>query len=692
MKKTILFLLVIICCLMVSHSQNTVRGRVINAESGLAVEGVTVSTLDKNSNAITNSNGVFKIEKYNKQDTLYFSHLGFEVVKLLPKSGNLEIKISPASIQLTDVVVTGTKSEVARENVPLSVSTISNMEIEESGESALLPVISEKIPGLFVSERGITGFGVSTGAAGQISIRGIGGSPNTQVLILIDGQPQYMGIMGHPLPDSYVASDAQKVEVVRGPASIMYGSGAMGGVINIITKNQNADGYSIKAGTSFGSYNTQKYMATAGYKNKKLSTFISFNHDYTDGHRESSGFDIYNGYAKLSYNISEHLDITTDFNIAKFKTYDPGQINTNDTTFKNNGHWIDIMRGKASLSINNKYDKSNGAIKVFYNFGEHKIYDGFHSKDINTGIIVYQSAELFKNSNVTLGVDYKTFGGIAENILAMQGEGIVFGDTLQSELGVYAIAQQKIFSKLIINAGIRFENHSVFGDEMIHQAGFSYQPVENTTIKGIVSKGFRSPTIRELYLWAPANEDLKPERLMNYEIGIIQKLGNKINLELTGFYIEGENLINTIIVGGLPINMNTGEFYHSGCEFVLNYRPVKNLRINTNYSFLHMETPLLVAPEQQFYLGISYQYKKIRLAVNTQYIDKLYTVTTKNAEKTQYYTLINTRICYIFNDYITVYIAGNNLLNESYEINFDYPMQGTNFVGGLNFSLNRYKE
>ena len=76
----------------------------------------------------------------------------------------------------------------------------------------------------------------ASGAAGGISIRGIGGSPNTQMLVLIDGHPQFMGLMGHPLPDAYVASDVERVEVVRGPASILYGTNAMGGVINIITR------------------------------------------------------------------------------------------------------------------------------------------------------------------------------------------------------------------------------------------------------------------------------------------------------------------------------------------------------------------------------------------------------------------------------------------------------------------------
>ena len=110
---------------------------------------------------------------------------------------------------LDEVVVTGNRTLVNRNNVPMNITVVGRSEIENSSESALLPVLSERVPGLFVSERGITGFGVASGAAGGISIRGIGGSPNTQMLVLIDGHPQFMGLMGHPLPDAYVASDVE---------------------------------------------------------------------------------------------------------------------------------------------------------------------------------------------------------------------------------------------------------------------------------------------------------------------------------------------------------------------------------------------------------------------------------------------------------------------------------------------------
>ena len=121
-------------------------------------------------------------------------------------------------IHLNSVVVSANRIEVNRSSVPLTISIVDRERIESSSESALLPVLSEQVPGLFVTEKGITGFGVSTGAAGTINIRGVGGG--NKVLVLFDGQPQWAGLFGHSLPDTYVTSDVEKVEVIRGPGMV----------------------------------------------------------------------------------------------------------------------------------------------------------------------------------------------------------------------------------------------------------------------------------------------------------------------------------------------------------------------------------------------------------------------------------------------------------------------------------------
>ena len=144
--------------------------------------------------------------------------------------------------QIQDIVVTGTNMATENNKLPYSISIVSNKEIEESGQSKLLNVLSGRVPSLFVTERGIGGFGISTGGSGAIKIRGVGGSPTSQVLMMVDGQPQFAGIYSHHVADAYTTDYVEKVEVIRGPASVLYGSNAMGGAINIITKHARQEG------------------------------------------------------------------------------------------------------------------------------------------------------------------------------------------------------------------------------------------------------------------------------------------------------------------------------------------------------------------------------------------------------------------------------------------------------------------
>jgi len=581
------------------------------------------------------------------------------------------------TIQIEEVVVTGTPTKVNRNNVPLSVSVVNRATIEESDESALLPILNGRVPGLFVTERGVTGFGVAAGSAGQISIRGVGGNPTTGVLMLIDGHPQFMGIMGHPLPDSYVASDAERVEVIRGPASILYGTNAMGGVINIITKKQTQEGIHGNARVSYGSYNTQKYMGSVGYKKEKFSAFISGNHDQTDGHRSHSDFKITNGYTKLGYSFNEHFYATADFSLASYKAADPGP----DTINAKVGETIDIMRGYGAFTLQNEFEKASGAFKFFYNFGEHDITDGFHSLDNNFGVNFYESLHLFEGNSVTAGIDYTQYGGMAENLKAMGGKGIVFADTTVTEFGTYLFVQQTLAENLTLNAGLRYQNHSQYGDQWIPSAGFAWKLGELTTWKGNVSKGFRSPTIRELFLWGP-NPNLNPETIISYETGISKLfLNNKMSTELTVYSLSGDNLIVTVPNQGLQ---NSGEVNNKGIEVTINTEVTENLTLNATYSYIHMENPVYATPEHHIYFNANYRLNKLLLTANIQQISNLDNDPAPNFNF-ENYTLLNAKASYNLLKNLSLYVSAENLLNQTYAVNQYYTMPGTTVFGGINF-------
>ncbi len=595
-------------------------------------------------------------------------------------------------IRLKGVVVSANKIKVNRNSVPLSISVLERSEIEASSESALLPVLSERVPGLFVTQKGITGFGVSTGSAGEINIRGVG--QGNKVLVLFDGQPQWAGVFGHSLPDTYVASDVERVEVIRGPGSLLYGSNAMGGVVNILTRQHTRAGRRTQARVMYGSYNTQKYMINNGYNIGKFSSFISLNHDRTDGHRPDSKFHITNGFAKLGYAIDTHYNVTADVSLAKFKNENPGLVT--DPLIDND---MDILRGTTSFALENQYDKTSGAFRAFFNWGNHDINDGyhlgakpldyrFHSDDHNAGILLYQSFRLLKGNSFTVGVDYKNWGGKARNDTLSGGRKQLVDKTV-NEVAGYLIAQQDLFDRISLNAGVRYEYNSTFGGEWVPQAGVTVRPFEGNTIKASLSKGFRSPTIKEMYMFTPQNPDLKPERMMNYEVSVGQLLldGN-LSAELTAFFIDGENMIEVVKADGHVKNMNTGTFTNKGIEFEARYQICPNLSVDMNYSYLHTSKPLLAAPAHKLFAGAMYSPGRFSFYMNVQSIFDLYINTATRTKED--YTVLNAKVSYRFGTSdkgLSLFVKGENLTAARYSINEGFPMPKAVFMGGFDVTF-----
>ena len=605
-------------------------------------------------------------------------------------------------INLQGVVVSANKIQVNRNSVPLSISVIDREEIEASSESALLPVLSQRVPGLFVTQKGITGFGVNDGSAGTVNIRGVG--QGNKVLMLFDGQPQWAGIFGHALPDTYVASDVERVEVIRGPGSLMYGSNAMGGVVNIITRHHKQEGRRTQARIMYGSYNTQKYMVNNGYNIGNFSSFISLNHDRTDGHRPNSKFHITNGFANLGYKINEHYRVTGDLSLAKFKTQNPGEIDTPVLDYL-----VDVLRGTTSFALENHHEKTSGALRVFYNWGNHEVNDGykpggtprsylFRSDDHNTGVLLYQSFRLVEGNTFTAGIDYKNWGGHAWNdsINGKKGELI---DKSVNEVAGYVIMQQDLFDMLSINAGVRYEHNSVFGGEWVPQAGLTVRPFEGNVIRASFSKGFRSPNIREMYMWGAANDELKPENMLNYEVAVGQSfLDGRLYGEVTAFFIDGKNMIESVsVVPGqtYPMkNRNVGTFTNKGIELEGRYQILRNLSMDMNYSYLHTSKALLAAPAHKLNVGATYSPGRFTFNANVQSVYDLYVrlenPANKISEVKENYTVLNARAAYRFGSRdkgLNLFVKGENLTATRYTINYGFPMPKAVFMGGIDVTF-----
>ena len=603
------------------------------------------------------------------------------------------------SIQLDEIIVTGTSRGISIRHLPMSISVVSNKEIKDRLEPSLLPLLNEEIPSLFITQRGVMGYGVAEGAAGGMNIRGIGGAPTAGVLILIDGNPQYMGLMGHPLADSYQSLMAEKIEVIRGPASMLYGSNAMGGVINIITKETKANENRTSAQVMYGSYNTLSAEASTIGRKDALSGTFNIGYNRSDGHRENMDFEQLNGYGKLGYEFNSNWNSYIDLNLSTTKSSNPGML---DSLIIDND--ADIMRGVASASIQNKYDKTSGAVKLYYNFGKHKIDDGyqegespqvhhFNSTDQMMGVSAHQTYSLFRNNQTTAGVDLQRFGGRAWNkfIDHTKPDKELADEHLYNVSGYLHTQQSVLSNKLWLNAGVRFDYHETNGAEWIPQVGVSFSPTSSNVLKAMVSKGFRNPTIREMYMFPPQNPDLKPERLMNYELSYSQNLlQNRLSLGLNLFYINGEDMIQVIFDGGRPLNVNSGKVKNKGFEVTSKYQLNRAINFTANYSYLNMKYAILGAPKHKLYVGGHFTKDRWSFSTGVQVTSKLYTaIKSKKVleDKLESFNLWNARVNYKASSWLTVFAKGENLLGEKYEINSGYPMPKTTVFGGLRIHI-----
>ena len=627
----------------------------------------------------------------------FFTGCLMSAVSLQAQTSKDSTKVA-RSYAINEVVVTGTRSETDVRHLPMTVSVVGRPQLEASQQTSVLPVLNSQVPGFFSTSRGVMGYGVATGASGQMSLRGIGGPaqaglPTTGLLVLIDGHPQYMGLMGHPIADAYQTMMAERVEVLRGPASVLYGSNAMGGVINIVTRKMQEDGIRTNINIGAGSYGSVQTEATNRIRKGRFSSTVTASYNRTDGHRADMAFEQYGGYAKLGYDFTDNWKVWGDVNVTRFNATNPGSVMK---------PYIDndqrITRGMTSFVLENHYEKTSGALSFFYNWGDHWINDGyqpggeplqyrFNSNDQMLGVSWYQSIQLFQGNRLTVGADYFHFGGEAWNQF-FDGHRETSADKSLNEVAGYVDFRQDIAAWLTLDAGARVDYHSQTGTEFIPQVGLAFHLPENAEIKAMASKGFRNPTIREMYMFPPQNPDLTPEKLWNYELSFSQRLmDNRLSYGLNVFYINGENLIIRLPNpnGSGMLNQNSGEIENWGAEANVGYQFNSVWSVMANYSWLHMENPVLASPEHKLYGGVNFRKGRWSASTGIQYVKGLYT--DLDAATKENFVLWDMQGNFKATNYLSFYVRGENLLAQRYEINAGYPMPKATFMGGVNINF-----
>ena len=598
------------------------------------------------------------------------------------------------SIGLSEVVVTGSRNVTDIRHMPQTVTVVDHLKLTENQRTNVLPTLMEQVPGLMVTSRGMMGYGVSTGGSGGMMLRGISSGAG-QVMVLIDGHPQYNGIFGHPIADAYPTMMTERVEVLRGPASMLYGSNAMGGVVNIVTRTSEADGSHGYVNLGAGSWGTLHGEAGYSPRHGKWRATASGQYVRSDNQRPNMGFEQYGGFAKVNYDITPHWNVFADASITHFNASYPG---TTSAPMLDADQWI--TRGAIAIGIENHYRLTSGRLSIYDNFGRHKIDDGydaltgspqtrlFRSSDALLGISWYQSAVLWSGARLTVGFDYQNIYGHAyypdrQNGNVLETPNKQSGEERNHELAGYVDLRQDLFTWLTAEAGVRYDHHTITGGEWIPQAGIVVRPLRSGELKLMASKGFRNPTMREMYLYPPSNTDLKPERMWSYELSWKHRIASgRLQYGINLFCIDADNIIQTVN----RQNVNTGELNNKGIEFELQYRINSHWTLNTNHSWLDMRQPVLSAPKYKSHAGVTMSYGRWRANVGLTEVCGLYTAICDN-EHTEAFTLLNATVSYALCHPVTLWLKGDNLLAQRYEYIAGMPMPKATFMAGLNLEF-----
>ena len=604
--------------------------------------------------------------------------------------------------QMSEVVVTGSRSATDIRHLPMTVNTLSRERLLANERTSVLPTVMEEVPGVVVTSRGMLGYGVSTGGSGSINVRGLN-SGSGQMLVLIDGHPQYQGIFGHGIADAYQTMIADRVEVLRGPASLLYGSNAMGGVVNIVTRKlePKEDGKlsqhtTINAGA--GSYGTVQVEGSNQLRVGRFTSTVAAQYQRSDNHRPNMGFEQYGGFLSLGYKLSDHWNANAMADITHFNASNPGLITA--LKFDNDQS---ITRGSANLVVENHYDKTSGAVSIYNNYGNHSIDDGyemgkapqtdlFRSRDAVAGVSWYQSVLATPTTRITAGVDYQHIYGHAWYQNKETGATVTTGQRKmqsthahENEVAGYADVRQEVTKYVTLSAGLRYDHHSQAGGEWIPQAGLVVRPIETGEFKFMFSKGFRNPTAKDMYLYKTANPDLSAESMLNYEISWRHRLlEDRLTYGVNLFLIDGDNMI--IVPAPMTPMVNTGEFRNMGVEVEAAWKVNNHWRLSTNHSYLHMDNAIVGSPDYKGYIGADCVYGKFSATAGLQQLVGLYTQTGANPVQEDA-TLLHMTLGYRVCPQLKIWAKGENLLAQKYEINLGYPMPKATFMGGVTIDI-----
>ncbi len=639
-----------------ANQEGSISGVVNSAEDGKPLPGVNVIVQNTVLGAATDADGKFHIEGIPQGTyTLAFSMIGYsrrvvgDIEVKSHETTSVAVDLFPLPVQTAPVVITATNHEESLSDVPVSVDVVDAKTIMDLNPASVKNVL-QYVPGVRMLEdqvdiRGYTGYSLGVGS---------------RVLLLMDGMPLLTGDMGEIVWEMIPVDQVERVEVVKGAASALYGSSALGGVISIITRDIPS-----APQTDFRMYSglyDQPYYSEWKWSDKSRGMdglyashsqrFGSFGilayggYGADNGFRQNDSYTRWNGFAKLEYDFSpfEQLKLVSSIvhqNQASFYYWnglndplqpDPAQENAQTLTTR----WNTDLLFKGFSGDRFSYSIKGQFFSSFLHYDSAGV--GNASSLANTANLEAQGAWDSKD-NYRL-----TFGAVGniDRIIALY-----YGTHLGLGGAAYLQGELDLASPLRLDAGFRYDIQEIVGippwTRLSPKIGVVFSASPTTTLRASVGGGFRAPSMAELYInegtpYLPIvpNAGLKPEQSWSFEVGGTQSFSDAVMLDCALYQSDFSNLIEAgfdSTGGALKIKFdNVSRARVQGGEVDLKTDLFQRyLQLDFGYTYtwpidLATGQVLRYRSRNLFYSSASVNYDMFSAGINFRYISKMLSI------------------------------------------------------------------
>lgn len=593
---------------------------------------------------------------------------------VLGMSGAAGWAADPATVE--EVVVSATRTNLPKSKVTKTVSVITAADMEHTHAQTVLDVLRD-VPGVHVRRSG--GIGRTTAVV-------IRGSTDDQVLVRLDGVDVSSPTLGSFNWSTLPPDAIERIEVLRGSASTLYGSNAIGGVINIITKHGAGPArtsYQQEIGTLRTFREVVSYQAEVG----PVRYYGAVSR--LDSRGVSTGDDV----------EATHIALNADADLAPWLNL-AVSLNNNDSS-------VGIDDGAFRPDPNRYTEREHLALSTTVTVRpieawEHELRFGFNDDDLlDIDVADPGSTQTTAKSRINTDrysaewlqrIGFGPFGLSTAGLEFKNEEAESSFEKTVTQWAVFFQHQLDLGERLTLIGGTRHLRHNMFGHETTAEASASYRiPVIETRVRGNFSMGFRAPDMNELFFPNFGTTNLLPEESRTFEVGIEKDWWERrVTGALSLYHTEVDQLIQTVRINSTTSQpQNVAEAEMQGVELEASVEPVTGLRFSTTWTYTDAEDEsadeeLLRIPRNQATVAVDYRFlERWQLHLDAVVVSsREESVATNRRLPTKGYTVVDAVLNFQVSESLLVYGRIDNLFHRTYQEVLGFPVPGTLFFLG----------